>query len=121
VARFLAVESCGQCTPCKLDGLEISDRLAKVCAGTATPTDLAAIERRLGTVVNGARCNLAQQQQTVVGSLMERFGDEVRAHLQPGTDPVVPAVVVDLSTSTSRAGRRRRATATSSPTDLRRT
>ena len=96
VARFLAVESCGQCTPCKQDGLEISDRLAKVCAGTANTIDLTAIEHRLITVVNGARCNLAQQQQTVVGSLLERFGDEVRAHLQPETDPVVPAVVVDL-------------------------
>jgi hypothetical protein len=96
VARFLAVESCGQCTPCKQDGLEISDRLAKVCAGTATAADLAAIDRRLDTVVNGARCNLAQQQQTVVGSILARFGDEVRAHLQPGTDPVVPEVVVDL-------------------------
>ena len=50
---FLAVESCGQCTPCKLDGLEISDRLAKVCAGTATALDLTAIEHRLITVING--------------------------------------------------------------------
>ena len=32
----------------------------------------------------------------MVGSILERFGDEVRAHLQPGTDPVVPEVVVDL-------------------------
>jgi NADH:ubiquinone oxidoreductase subunit F (NADH-binding) len=96
VARFLAVESCGQCTPCKQDGLEISDRLANVCAGTATAADLSAIDRRLGTVVNGARCNLAQQQQTVVGSILARFGDEVRAHLQPDADPVVPEVVVDL-------------------------
>jgi NADH:ubiquinone oxidoreductase subunit F (NADH-binding) len=45
VARFLAVESCGQCTPCKQDGLEISDRLAKVCAGNGTAADLAAIDR----------------------------------------------------------------------------
>jgi NADH-quinone oxidoreductase subunit F len=96
VARFLAVESCGQCTPCKQDGLEISDRLAKVCAGTATERDLGAIERRLGTVVNGARCNLAQQQQTVVGSILARFADDVRAHLEPDTDPVEPEVVVDL-------------------------
>ena len=59
VARFLAVESCGQCTPCKQDGLEISDRLAKVCAGTATDVDLTAIDRRLVTVINGARCSLA--------------------------------------------------------------
>src|SRR5207237_7573331 len=29
-SRFLAVESCGQCTPCKQDGLEISARLDRL-------------------------------------------------------------------------------------------
>ena len=29
VSRFLAVESCGQCTPCKQDGLAITDALAR--------------------------------------------------------------------------------------------
>src|SRR5439155_27112977 len=29
-SRFLAVESCGQCTPCKQDGLQIADRLARL-------------------------------------------------------------------------------------------
>ena len=33
VARFLAVESCGQCTPCKLDGLRIADLLAATARG----------------------------------------------------------------------------------------
>ena len=28
VARFLAIESCGQCTPCKQDGLALAERLA---------------------------------------------------------------------------------------------
>ena len=29
VSRFLAIESCGQCVPCKTDGAEIAGRLAK--------------------------------------------------------------------------------------------
>ncbi len=29
VSRFLAVESCGQCEPCKLDGLELADKLER--------------------------------------------------------------------------------------------
>ncbi len=33
VSRFLAVESCGQCTPCKQDGLAVSDALARLCRG----------------------------------------------------------------------------------------
>ena len=33
VARFLAVESCGQCTPCKQDGLAIADILTRIVCG----------------------------------------------------------------------------------------
>ncbi len=33
-ARFLAVESCGQCTPCKVDGLVLADALDRLCAGS---------------------------------------------------------------------------------------
>ena len=36
----------------------------------------------LDTVSYGARCNLAYQQQIVVGSIMGLFADEVRAHLE---------------------------------------
>ncbi|MDQ1503983.1 MAG: hypothetical protein QOD57_1710, partial [Actinomycetota bacterium] len=39
VARFLAVESCGQCTPCKQDGLAIADILTRVVCGEARPGD----------------------------------------------------------------------------------
>ena len=96
VARYLAVESCGQCTPCKEDGLEIADRLATLCAGGATEDDVKAIEARLASVTTGARCNLAAQQQAVVGSIVERFGHELRSHLDPDTPAVEPMLVVDL-------------------------
>src|SRR5439155_872142 len=39
VARFLAVESCGQCTPCKQDGLAIADILTRIVCGEARPGD----------------------------------------------------------------------------------
>ena len=38
VARFLAVESCGQCTPCKADGLALADALDRLCAGPRRPS-----------------------------------------------------------------------------------
>ena len=50
VARFLSVESCGQCSPCKKDGIELAARLAT----EATVQDMDAIERRVGTVSYGA-------------------------------------------------------------------
>jgi len=38
VSRFLAVESCGQCTPCKQDGLALSRLLTQVSRSDATTT-----------------------------------------------------------------------------------
>ncbi|HSB84687.1 MAG TPA: NADH-ubiquinone oxidoreductase-F iron-sulfur binding region domain-containing protein, partial [Ilumatobacteraceae bacterium] len=39
-SRFLAVESCGQCAPCKQDGAEIAATLAKLATGSGEPVDL---------------------------------------------------------------------------------
>src|SRR5680860_15164 len=76
VARFLAVESCGQCAACKRDGLAIAETLAKLCASRAEPIDLEQMRVSLGTVADGARCNLPYQQQAVVGSILELFPDQ---------------------------------------------
>ena len=79
-ARFLAVESCGQCTPCKEDGREIAERLeAALSADGRGAADLAVVDERLRTVADGARCNLASQQQAVVGSILARFPEVVTA------------------------------------------
>ena len=37
VARFLAVESCGQCTACKQDGLGLATSLARLCRNEGRP------------------------------------------------------------------------------------
>ncbi len=96
VARFLAVESCGQCTPCKQDGLEIADRLASICGGQGTEEDLEIVVSRLGTVADGARCNLARQTQAVVGSIVTFGADALLAHLDSETEPVAPTLVAEF-------------------------
>ena len=63
VARFLEVESCGQCEPCKRDGRAIADHLRTLMTwgeGEFPHDDLL---RRVDTVATGARCNLARQQE----------------------------------------------------------
>ncbi len=77
VARFLAVESCGQCTPCKADGLAIADALDRLCGGDGAAADLDGVAKALTTVADGARCNLASQQQAVVGGILESWNDEL--------------------------------------------
>ena len=82
VSRFLAVESCGQCTPCKLDGLRISELLSAVAGGDATSHDVEEIRARVAKVADGARCSLATQQQVVAGGLLSRFAADVDAHVE---------------------------------------
>jgi len=96
VSRFLAVESCGQCSPCKQDGLSLSRLLENVCASDTSPTDMAKIKVLTTTVSDRARCYLATQHQVVVGSILERFGADLDRHLSRRTDAVAPRLVAEL-------------------------
>lgn len=96
VARFLAVESCGQCTPCKWDGLSLRDLLAKVCANEADERDLDEIRGRVATVADGARCSLAYQHQDVIGSVVARHLEELEAHVRGRVPPVEVAVITPI-------------------------
>jgi NADH-quinone oxidoreductase subunit F len=95
-ARFLAVESCGQCSPCKIDGVSLSDHLAKLCRNEGSKADLAAVRKKLATVADGARCFLPSQQQNMVGSILEKFADEFEAHAQRAAEPVEPYLITEL-------------------------
>ena len=95
-SHFLAIESCGQCTPCKQDGLEIAGILKAMCAGDARSTDLDELKKRIGTVAYGARCNLASQQATVVGALLEQFPEEFAARIEPDLHPLEPMMIAEL-------------------------
>jgi NADH:ubiquinone oxidoreductase subunit F (NADH-binding) len=99
-SRFLAVESCGQCVPCKLDGLRISQLLAECCA---LPRDaefaLAELHKRIDSVADRARCSLATQQQVLAQSVLDHYRDAIDEHLQgraAATEPYLIAELVDI-------------------------
>ncbi len=97
VARFLAVESCGQCTPCKVEGLALAAVLDRIRSGDPGPSDLEHVKDHLRRVVDRARCPLAGQQETVVGRLVELFPGSFTSHIEgrvPGSAavPVLPVV-----------------------------
>jgi NADH:ubiquinone oxidoreductase subunit F (NADH-binding) len=98
VARFLAVESCGQCRPCKLDGLDIADRLGRLEQGRGTELDVTEIASRVRDVTVGARCYLAHQQQRIIESVLAFYPDELRARAgaSDAVDPVLIAPIVNL-------------------------
>ena len=96
VSRFLAVESCGQCTPCKQDGRAIADLLDKVRRSDGAAVDLVAITDRVRTVADGARCFLAHQHQRVVGSVLEQFPESLRAHVEGRAAAVEPELIAPI-------------------------
>lgn len=92
VSRFLAVESCGQCEPCKRDGLALAAALERLCAGSPTrDADVVTLVDRTNTVADGARCALARQHEALVDGLLHRFGDELRIR-RPGEPRPIPHV-----------------------------
>lgn len=96
IARFLAVESCGQCAACKGDGLEIARVMEALSRSDPDEADLAVLDARLATVTDGARCNLATQQQVVGRSVRERFSEAVAAHAEGTAEPVEPVLVAEI-------------------------
>jgi NADH:ubiquinone oxidoreductase subunit F (NADH-binding) len=84
VSRFLWVESCGQCPPCKLGTGEITERLDDLQRGIATERHADEIWEWLGKVTDGSRCFLAAQEQQLIGSIIEQFPRELEEHLVSG-------------------------------------
>jgi NADH:ubiquinone oxidoreductase subunit F (NADH-binding) len=96
VARFLAVESCGQCRHCKDDGLALAGLLARLSASEPAADEAAELPKRLDLVDEGARCNLATQQQVVVRSILDTYPDLVEAHASATAPGVAPAPIAEL-------------------------
>jgi NADH-quinone oxidoreductase subunit F len=70
VSRFLWVESCGQCPPCKLGCESVTTMLEERLSGGGSDEDWVVLRARLGTVTDAARCYLPSQEQRVVRSLL---------------------------------------------------
>jgi NADH-quinone oxidoreductase subunit F len=82
LSRFLAIESCGQCPPCKQGSLAITADLATICNGEANDEILGGLAARLRTVTDANRCFLGTEEQVVVSSILRRFPEDVTEFLE---------------------------------------
>jgi NADH-quinone oxidoreductase subunit F len=80
-ARFLHVESCGQCPACKHGAEEIVEVLERIERGEGSGQDLERVVARCSTVTSGRRCGLPTGVAALVGSAVRSFASEFRAHL----------------------------------------
>ncbi|HSJ29189.1 MAG TPA: NADH-ubiquinone oxidoreductase-F iron-sulfur binding region domain-containing protein [Acidimicrobiia bacterium] len=85
LTEFLAIESCGQCPPCKLGTAGISDGLAALVPG-GDQSQLDDIVGWLGRVTDANRCGLGAGSRDLVDGLLRSFPDHVAEHLGGGCD-----------------------------------
>jgi NADH:ubiquinone oxidoreductase subunit F (NADH-binding) len=82
LSRFLAVESCGQCPPCKQGSLAITAMLATIAKREANDQILGDLSTRLRSVTDANRCFLGTEEQVVVSSILREFPDDIAAFLE---------------------------------------
>jgi NADH:ubiquinone oxidoreductase subunit F (NADH-binding) len=101
LSRFLSIESCGQCPPCKIGSGEITGALERIETGAGDDGDIATIHGWLDRVTDGSRCYLATEERLVVSSVLRAFPGEFAEHLErhrcprPGRRPIPK--LVDLA------------------------
>jgi NADH-quinone oxidoreductase subunit F len=102
-ARFLHVESCGQCGACKLHSGTISDTLEQLELGAADDRDVEEIGAALRMVTDQNGCYLPVVLQTVVASIMRAFPADFVTHLEGTPTPSRPyrlPKIVDMAYGT---------------------
>ena len=96
-SRFLYVESCDQCPPCKTGSQWITERLEHLLAGTAQQHDMDEMAAASTWVTNAARCFLASEEAIVTRNMLAAFPDDFAAHLHNSCalrhDLIVPKMI----------------------------
>ena len=87
LARFLAVESCGQCLACKLGTQAIFERLDRLVGGGGTEDDIEEIRKRTETVTDANRCYLPVGAALLVRSTLDTFAEEFKARVGSPSPP----------------------------------
>jgi NADH-quinone oxidoreductase subunit F len=82
LSRFLYVESCGQCPPCKLGTGAITSALDDIAAGRGSDATLESLNHWLSVVADANRCFLPVEEQQLIGSMLRTFPDDFEAHLR---------------------------------------
>jgi NADH-quinone oxidoreductase subunit F len=83
-ARFLYVESCGQCPACKHGTGAITELLERIDRGAGSELDVETILARALTVTDAQRCALPTGETLIAQSAVQVFGREFAEHFAGG-------------------------------------
>lgn len=95
-AKFLAIESCGQCSSCKTGTGRIARGLELLEEGRATEESVLAILEDCEHIKGQGHCYLCTEPGLEIGSIFHHFPDDVIEHLEYGClknrHPVMPKI-----------------------------
>ena len=80
--EFVAEESCGKCTPCRVGTKRMLEILDKICSGHGEMEDLERLETLGRQIQDTALCGLGQTAPNPVLSTIRHFKDEYIAHIK---------------------------------------
>lgn len=83
-SRFLALESCGQCTSCKTGTGRITKNLELLEAGEGTEETVLAILEDCQHIKGSGHCYLCTEEGIEIGSIFYNFPDVIVEHLEYG-------------------------------------
>lgn len=86
LSRFLAVESCGQCPPCKLGTAALTQLLFDLESGDGAPRTIEEIAGWAQRVTDANRCGLGAGERSLVVGILSHFPEVVTSHLERGCD-----------------------------------
>ncbi|HZR45992.1 MAG TPA: NADH-quinone oxidoreductase subunit NuoF [Candidatus Manganitrophaceae bacterium] len=86
-ARFFSRESCGQCPPCKLGTVHLSEILEKIESGHGTEKEVKQVEQVCGMIKGRGYCYLLTGASIAVESIFKHFQPEFEAHVQEAKCP----------------------------------
>ena len=81
-SRFFMRESCGQCPPCKLGTIQMTQLLEKIEQGKADSKDLASLVQTFGLIRGRGYCDLINSSVRSVESTIRHFRGEYESHLR---------------------------------------
>jgi NADH-quinone oxidoreductase subunit F len=87
IARFFAVESCGQCSACQMETQQLVRILEQMQSGKANAAALASVDKVIQFARGKGYCSLINMPAPPIQSALRLFPEDFEHHLAHGTCP----------------------------------
>ncbi len=96
LAKFYAHESCGKCVPCREGTNWTVKMLERIQSGEATPMDLDIMASVQEQIIGHCLCVLGDAMAMPIGSMVEKFRDELEAEIEAARERADAGAVEDV-------------------------